>query len=197
MNTHQILLDEIAQLAIITDQRLDWFARRMQDLPEIEGAAQALPFLIRLPEILQLSTPQTHRAVQAICNAAATLCWQQSYTNADGFDDCYLDKYGWFNLVSHEGLFLCDALRVSIGYWGSGLCYTEHWHEPEEFYLVIAGGAEFISQGSPPRQCGPGEVIHHAPNQPHAFKMNNGPMLAVAFWRGQNLLRKPDLKETS
>ena len=162
--------------------------------PDWMSPPHTLPMISLLDAALGLTNLQTRPVVQAICDSAHRLSWQQSYTNADGFDQYYLDNYGWFNLVSPEGIFLNNALRVSIGYWGQGLDYVEHWHAPEEFYLVLAGGAKFHSAGRAPRQCGAGEVVHHSPNQPHSFRMNNGPMIAAAFWRGEGLLNKSDLK---
>jgi mannose-6-phosphate isomerase-like protein (cupin superfamily) len=197
MVVHQTLLDEMSRLMRGIGGDLTWFTDRMWNMPALDTAAQPLSVLAQLPAVLELSGKQTRTVVQAICDAASSLNWQQSYTHSDGFDRAYLDNYGWFNLVSPDGVFLSDTIRVSVGYWGKGLSYVEHWHEPEEFYLVLAGGAEFHSKGRAPRRCGPGDVVHHLPNQPHSIEMNNGPLLAAAFWRGERLLRKPDLAEST
>lgn len=197
MQDHKTLLDELAGLARQTDGQLEWFSDRMQNLSQLDIVPRALPVISLLDAALDSANLQTRPVVQAICDSAPRLNWQQSYTKADGFDQFYLDNYGWFNLVSPEGIFLNNGMRVSIGYWGQGLDYVEHWHEPEEFYLVLAGGAKFLSAGCAPRQCGPGDVVHHNTNQPHSFQMNNGPLIAAAFWRGDGLHNKPDLKATS
>jgi len=197
MHDHEALLDELAGLARQTGGQLGWFADRMQDLDRLDVASHTLPVISLLDATLDLSNHQTRPVVQAICDNAHELNWQQSYTKSDGFNQFYLDNYGWFNLVSPEGIFLNDAMRVSIGYWGKGLDYVEHWHAPEEFYLILAGEAKFLSAGAAPRQCGPGDVVHHSPNQPHSFQMNKGPLIAAAFWRGDGLHDKPDLKAST
>ena len=137
----------------------------------------------------------TQSVVKKIIAAKDVLEWQQSYTEADGFDADYLSRYGWFNLISPEGPYVCDSLRISVGYWGEGLYYTEHWHEPEEYYLVLAGEATFLSEGHPPNKCAPGDIIHHQSNQPHAIDMTPGPLLAMAIWRGGDLVAKSGLPE--
>jgi mannose-6-phosphate isomerase-like protein (cupin superfamily) len=158
-----------------------------------------LPFAplppVRLPAVaLAESMDPDDPLARAVIAAAPDLHWQQSYTAADGFDADYLARYGWFNLVSPDGAFLSDAIRVSVGYWGTGLHYTEHWHAPEEIYLVLAGGARFHSQGRAPVDARPGDMIHHAPNQKHAIDMVPGPLLAKAFWKGAALMAKSGLK---
>ncbi len=84
-------------------------------------------------------------------------------------------------------------MRISIGYWGAGQHYDEHSHAPEETYLILAGRAQFFSEGRAMREAGAGETVHHAPHQKHAICMTPGPLLAAAFWRGEDLLKKSDL----
>ena len=158
-----------------------------------------LPFAppppVRLPAVTLVDALETEDPLaRAVIAAASALRWQQSYTAADGFDADYLARYGWFNLVSPEGVFLSDRIRVSVGYWGTGLHYKEHWHAPEEMYLVLAGGARFHSAGRPPFDAKPGDIVHHAPNQKHAIDMVPGPLLAMAFWKGAALMAKSGLK---
>ena len=78
---------------------------------------------------------------------------------------------------------------MTIAFWGAGLKYPEHTHDPEELYAVIAGDVEFRATGRPPVQVGPGGFVHHAPRQAHATDMIPGPMLAVVGWKGENLMR--------
>ena len=129
--------------------------------------------------------------IRAIYNARLNLKWQQSYTAEDGFDEHYLNHWGWFNLISPDGPLKSEKIRIPFAYWGEGLDYKEHWHEPEETYFVLAGRANFYSEGVPARVCGADDVIHHYSNQHHRIQMQPGPLLAMAIWEGQNLSRKP------
>lgn len=141
------------------------------------------------------ATAATQPVRDAVLAAAPHLHWRQSYTLDDpGFDAHYLANYGWFNLIAPSGPFVCEDLRLSVGYWGQGLHYPRHWHEPEEIYLTLAGSATFISEGRAPVDGGPGTTICHYSNQPHAANIWSSPLLAAAFWRGRGLEAKSGLE---
>lgn len=186
--------DTLKKLASQSGDDLAWFADRMADLPRRTVAPRMLPVVTLLEQVLPCTNSKTLEVTQAICATANLLNWQQSYTRADGFDQEFLDNYGWFNLVSPEGIYLSGEMRISVGHWGAGSHYSEHWHQPEEFYIVLAGCAEFQSQGSAPRQCHAGDVIHHRSNQRHSIVTSDQPLLAAAFWRGEGLVAKSQLK---
>jgi len=160
-----------------------------------EPVPKTLPVVAHLTSVATRPDDVTALLVDAIIAARDVLHWQQSYSQADGFDEDYLARYGWFNLISPDGPFVSEDLRVSVGYWGEGLFYKEHWHEPEEIYLVLSGAATFISEGRAPRACTIGETVFHESNQPHAIDMTPGRLLAMAFWRGNALVVKPGLPE--
>ena len=157
-------------------------------LPYAALKPRTLPVVALLADLAGKCSTDTASLTQAIIDGADDLHWQQSYS-VDQVGDTYLEKYGWFNLISPGGPFVSSELRLSIGMWGQGLYYPEHWHEPEEKYCVLAGGAKFMAKGRPPRVVTSGGVVHHASNQPHAMDMQNTPLLALAIWRGGALTR--------
>lgn len=166
----------------------------MMDHPERPRRAATLPVLDHLSSIAEQTTGATRPLVTAVLEAAPHLCWKQSYTEADpGIDAGFLAQSGWFNLIAPSGPFVSESLRLSVGYWGKGLHYPLHWHEPEEIYLTLAGEARYISEGRADVIGGPGTTICHHSNQPHAATMENAPLLAAAFWRGTALEAKPGL----
>ena len=138
--------------------------------------------------------PMTRPLLEAVLAAVPHLHWKQSYTLDDqGFDQYYLDNYAWFNLIAPSGPFVSNDIRVSCGYWGKGLHYPNHWHSPEEIYLTVAGSARYISEGRADIIGGPGATICHYSNQPHSAEMKDSPLLAMAFWRGDELEAKSGL----
>ncbi len=187
------LLGEM-RLAVAADPALAAFA----------GAALAGPLRRRalvpetLPAAAQIAGQAAHASeataplARAIAEAVPALVWRQSYT-AEEVGAEFLAGYAWANLVSPEGPFLSDEIRLSIGTWAAGLAYPRHWHAPEEMYLVIAGRAVFERDGAADRAVGPGDTAYHAPNEPHAARMQPGPLLAMAIWKGPALTRSPDL----
>ncbi len=188
---HVMLLEAArACLASVFPEAHDFLPAGLPGADAFDDAPpMALPMLAELPEVLALASEATRPLVDCLLRAAPHLAWRQSYTEADGFSRAYLDHYGWINLVSPEGPFLSDSLRLTVGYWGRGLHYPRHAHAPEEIYCILAGEAVFHSDGHPPRRAGPGETILHLPNQPHAIVMEPGPLLALVPWKGEGLMR--------
>lgn len=161
------------------------------DLPEKMLEPRLLGGAKRLRDEPPAAAPATQGLLDRVRAAAPYLHWRQSYTEADPWIDAhYLANYAWFNLVAPSGPFVSDDLRLSVGYWGQGLIYPRHWHEPEEIYLTIAGSTTYLSEGRAPLLGGPGTTVCHYANQPHAARMDKAPLLAAAFWRGDELEAK-------
>ena len=156
-------------------------------LPFQALAPRTLPAVSALKKARLDTAPETAPLTRAILDAADELHWQQSYTKAQ-VGAHHLANYGWFNIVSPKGPFASPDLRISVGYWARGLTYPRHRHLPEEIYCVLAGGARFLTEGRPPVEGRPGTLIHHPPDILHGFELPDAPLLAMAFWRGQDLL---------
>lgn len=155
-----------------------------------DGAPVRMSVVHHLPESRDWTTPEFSELVEAVIAGAEHFHWRTSYgVRDDGIDEDFIARYGYFNLVSPEGPFLCRDYRITIAFWGSGLKYPEHNHDPEELYAVVAGDVEFRAEGRAPVQVGPGGMVHHLPRQLHATDMIPGPMLSVVAWRGENLMR--------
>lgn len=168
------------------------------DLPASAIRAQRGPATALVEGLEAETCVETQPVVTAIKHAAGHVAWRQSYTTKDaGFDAAYLRNYGWFNLIAPSGPFVSDTIRLSVGYWGQGLSYPRHWHVPEEIYLVLAGRAVFMSEDRAAVDGGPGTTIAHQSNQPHATRMPDAPLLAAAFWRGDQLEAKSGLENSS
>lgn len=155
---------------------------------------RSLPAASQLADCAGQTSPETEALTRAILAAAPHAHWQQSYSEAQVGAE-HLARYGWFNLVSPGGPFRSDALRVSVGYWGKGLCYPRHRHVPEEIYCVLAGGARFETDGRDPVEAGPGVLIHHPSNIWHGMAMDRAPLLVMAFWRGSGLVAASQLED--
>jgi len=188
--TRKLLTGSFPTVIDFMDKALD------KDIKLTIPPANQLPVCKLIPDSLDFASPLTSDIVSAIIQTIPFLQWQQSYTIKDGFDAHYLDNYVWFNLVSPDGPFYSEDIRISVGYWGCGLHYKNHWHEPEEIYIPLAGDARFHSEGTVSKIAKPGDLILHRSNQPHSIDMDTKPLLAMAVWRGANLNRKSGLPKT-
>jgi|TARA_R110002072_G_scaffold94336_7_gene208520 mannose-6-phosphate isomerase-like protein (cupin superfamily) len=148
------------------------------------------PLAVRcIPLIEGTSAPAstlTATVVDAVRAAASVAHWQQTYAEAEVGRD-FLNRYGWFELLGPNGHFRSEAIRAFVAFWGEGLHYPMHLHEPEELYHVLAGAAEFHADGLPSILVGPGGSRHHDSNQPHAMDTHAEPVLTLVLWRGSGL----------
>lgn len=167
-----------------------------EDLPFLPPEPRPLAVSKTIPAIAAMSEGWIRPLAMAIADAVPLLRLEQSYLRNEVGSE-YLRHYGWFNLVSPDGPFVSKDTRISVGVWGQGLIYPEHWHEPEEIYAVIAGGAVLRVPGCPPVRLRPGHTAEVASNQPHEIDMTDSPMLAMAFWKGVHLTEKPKLTQSA
>ncbi|MEM6623145.1 MAG: dimethylsulfonioproprionate lyase family protein [Pseudomonadota bacterium] len=158
--------------------------------------AHGLPMLRLLPEMVAQASDNTRDLVKAIADAAPLIAWRQTYSEEDGFDESWLNNYGWFDFVADQGLLHGDGIRVMIGCWGQGLTYPDHAHPPDEHYLVLAGSGWFRLGEEPFLHLGPGEVFHTPPRAVHSAEMRHAPLLALAVWRDEDLSVRIDLSDT-
>ncbi|MEM8761689.1 MAG: dimethylsulfonioproprionate lyase family protein [Pseudomonadota bacterium] len=182
--------------AVIRDTpRLAAFADGALDgaLPFAPPVPRGFPAVARLDAYLGIGNAATRPLTEAIIAAAPHLGWQQTYSAEEVGAD-FLAAYAWSNLVSPEGPFRTPDIRVAFGTWGHGLFYPRHAHAPAEIYYVIAGGALFETDGQPDAWLGPGETRMHKPHVMHAARMTDGPLLALALWRGEALMARSTLE---
>ncbi|MEM9761133.1 MAG: dimethylsulfonioproprionate lyase family protein [Pseudomonadota bacterium] len=163
------------------------------DLPYLPPIPHRFPAVAALDAHLDRCSDETWPLTEAILAAAPHLAWQQTYT-AEEVGAGFLAAYAWFNLVSPEGPFEAPDIRLAIGTWGHGLHYPRHAHAPAEIYSVISGGAVFETDGQPDAWLGPGETRTHEPHVMHAARMSDGPLLALALWRGEALMARSRLE---
>lgn len=164
--------------------------------PVREVPPNMLPVVELVPGIVNDANAETRPLAQAIVDAAPHLNWRQTYSEDDGFDRTYLDRYGWFDLAGPEGPCEADGIRVMMGYWGEGLLYPNHSHPPEEHYLVLAGGAKFRLGDDPYRRLGAGGVFHTPAGAVHSADMRDEPLLAVSIWRAEDLSVRINLTDS-
>ncbi len=191
---HFLLRDALSRLLSRTPD-LSWVADRLPTLDYVPETAVDLPITRQLSDLDTFASDETREAIAAIQNAAPYLRWQRSYSVEQVGRDHY-NRYGWFNLISPEGLFLAADMRLSIGVWREGLVYPRHWHRPEETYLILAGEAELTTDGHPPRWVRPGDRVHHPPNTPHGMVTDLAPLVAAAVWTGEGLLARSTMPES-
>ncbi len=130
----------------------------------------------------------------ALCRAAPSLTWRQTYT-IDDLGAEFLRNYAYTEVVG-PGAALLASEQLACGFLllGSGTFYPRHRHEAEEIYIPLSGTAQWQQGDAFWRERRPGTIIHHASEEPHAMRTHERPLLALYLWRSANLNQKARLE---
>jgi hypothetical protein len=151
-----------------------------------------LPVLRWLPDIAGDTAAFGIDLVAALCHAAPSLAWRQTYTAKD-LDAVFLDNYGWSEILGANGPLASERIACGFLILGPSTHYPRHRHEAEEMYLPLSGTAAWQQGDAVWRERPPGTPIHHAGNEPHAMRTGASPLLALYLWRSANLAQKARL----
>jgi quercetin dioxygenase-like cupin family protein len=155
-------------------------------------APAALPVLRWLPEIGRDPLAFGADLVAAVCRAAPSMSWRQTYSTKD-IDAVFLDNYGWSEILGASGPLGSERIACGLLILGPSTHYPRHRHEAEEIYLPLSGTAAWQQGDAPWRDRAPGSAIHHGRNEPHAMRTGPEPLLALYLWRSTDLRQKARL----
>lgn len=124
---------------------------------------------------------------RALAPLAGQLRWHQTY-RADPPSPRFLDEYGYSDIVglgtAVPTLLRSEELALGLLMLGPEIVYPPHVHPAEELYLPL-GPAEWWRDGGDWEPRSAGEVVHHAPNVPHATRTGAEPLAALYLWIGE------------
>lgn len=145
------------------------------------------PFLIQ-PAELMANDPTVrgsafHTVCEALMNVKDHALWRETYRGTNIGED-FLGRFGCYELFGLEGHFDCQTTRGFLVYSDGDLYYPWHHHPAEEMYCILAGEAEFATEGNAPKMLKPGDTVFHAENQPHNMQTREKGVLAWVQWRG-------------
>ena len=153
-----------------------------QDLDPMPVARHPVPPADLLAAETGLHSPDYGPLRDAFCAAGPHAHWRETYKDTAIGQD-FMDRFGCFALIGPEGGFASAVIRAWVVYMPAHLYYPWHHHPAEEIYLVLAGSARFMRQGSADRILGAGATSFHAGNQPHAMETTDHPVMALVLWR--------------
>ena len=157
------------------------------------SVAGSLPVLRWLARIDANRAGFADALVAAVCRAAPSLAWRQTYAVGELGRD-FLDNYGWSEIIGATGPVASECLACGFLMLGPATHYPRHRHAAEEMYLPLRGTAHWQQGHAPWRELSPGTLIHHAGDEPHAMRTGADPLLALYLWRGSNLAEKARLE---
>ena len=147
--------------------------------PEHVASACPLPDLERARE---LAAPTTRPSIAALLAVASELPWRTP--------DPTVVPPGWAHRAATAELVGPDGAihpatneRFGIFLLDTECNYPNHWHNAEEFYLVLAGSGEWTID-STNRTLGAGEYGRTPSRSHHAIVTRDEPVFTVYGWSG-------------
>ncbi|HEX4151419.1 MAG TPA: dimethylsulfonioproprionate lyase family protein [Steroidobacteraceae bacterium] len=154
--------------------------------------AVTLPALQWLPLIQAQAPPAAARVTQALVSGAPSLHWRQSYP-AERVGRLFLENYAWTELLGSSGEVPSSRLAGGFLVLGPHTSYPGHAHQAEEIYVPLSGTAHWWKASAGWQAVAPVTVVHHAPNEAHAMRTADQPLLALYLWHGPGLEGKAHL----
>ena len=98
-------------------------------------------------------------------------------------EGCWWD-HAYVELVGPHGHIDAGDFRLGLYLQAPNAIYAAHAHRAEEFYMVLAGTADWLRDGKMCRDVPPGAIRHHPPDVSHATTTHAEPLLALWGWSG-------------
>lgn len=166
-----------------------WFGRFDWNLPQRALEPQTVPAVAELPELMNYCGPDETELTKTFIGASNRLHWIRSYT-ADDFGQYMVDHYGFVELIGTRGHFVSDEIAAGLVFFGRGIDYPNHWHGSHALYYPMTGTGFWSQNNGAYELKKAGEIVVHEPNEHHALRVPDDPLLAVWAWRGGDLAQK-------
>jgi hypothetical protein len=121
------------------------------------------------------------------------LTWSQNESySASKLGQHFMDNYVTGQLTGPGAPIAQEAPPSGFILLGENTLYRAHFHLPDEVYLVLTPDIEWCLDNKAWFPVSPGDVIYHAPNQSHAIRTGDTPMIAFAAWLQKGLRKAID-----
>jgi len=191
-------------------QQLVWHQHRASSIGEeiaealalwpVRGASGSPPTPRRLPAADHLETAldlarneQTAAVAAAIRAVSPFLKWHYGYPPHPRYPDLGA-RVAFAQIAGPEDLRGSERLLIGLTLVAPWTLYPVHFHPAVELYLPVGGVGLWLQGDEPFSSRGPGAIILHPENVPHATEAKAEPVLAVYTWRG-DLQSKPVYSE--
>jgi Dimethlysulfonioproprionate lyase len=188
--THRLL--ESFAAPVLKEFLADWPASAGSYRTAPQGAA-LLPALRWLPHIAADAASFGAALVNALCRAAPSLAWRQTYS-AEEVGTRFLDNYAWTELLGPRAGETRAQIACGVLLLGPNTLYPPHRHEAEEIYVPLSGTAGWQQRDAIWRLHAPGTLIHHRSEESHAMRTDAEPLLALYLWHSADLSQRARLQ---
>ena len=187
----EIYLREIADTLAEPDQRdfAGGFAKdfRVEALrPPVlsQNRSQSVRGLRDAPLLFDDSSERCSELFDAALGALPYAVWSEFYRETP-WSQSFISRFATGECIGPAGRLRSDDVILGLFVLGPDTYYPPHAHAAEEFYIVIAGAAEFQTGATSDFKAKrEGDLILHGSNVSHAIRTSSRPMFAVYGWRG-------------
>ncbi|MBC8509232.1 MAG: AraC family ligand binding domain-containing protein [Chloroflexi bacterium] len=139
-----------------------------------------------LPEVFSLAKNTNMAPIaSAFEKIEPYLKWVQNPNYSDDrLGPGYMENYAYCDFIGPRGLAGGNEIAAGFLLLGPNRLYPDHCHTASEIYCVIAGTADWRTDGGNWRAEPPGKIIFHSPWTVHATRSRQQPLLALYFWLG-------------
>ena len=158
------------------------FAALERPVPATGQAPKRLPVCAHLANVAapeNFTDPTLRRLVAAFASIECRLTWRRRDVSHPSASANCLDGHANAMVVGPGGLEQREDVWVGVSLLAPHVRYPDHWHLPEETYLVMSDG-EFSQGGGSWFRPGVGGSFYNKPNIVHAMRSLKVPLFA--FW---------------
>ena len=187
------LLDTFRDYLSLREEEItrEWFDGFNWNLSERNLVPQSVPAVNELSQVTEYCGKEEQRLVKLFVEMRNQLLWLQSYT-ADDFGQYMIDHYGFVELIGTRGHYASNEIAAGFVFFGQGVEYPNHWHGSEAIYYSLTGTGLWSQDDCDYEPKKAGELVFHEPNEHHALKVPDAPLLALWVWRNGDLAQKSD-----
>jgi Dimethlysulfonioproprionate lyase len=122
----------------------------------------------------------------ALAALAEELHWTQSPAYSDAvLGEGFIDNYGWCHIIGPQGFFKGDDFLLGFLMLGPSRHYRDHYHPAPELYWPLTSRSQWKRGQGHFVEKRAGGVIWHEPNEIHATRTVDRPLLALWAWTSE------------
>lgn len=150
------------------------------------AAPTTLPVLGHLRSLASGAVSASATLVDDFGRLAPLMRWRQTYGTGEA-DAGFLRGYGWAELAGAGGLVRAPGISAGVLLLGPDCHYPAHSHPAHEFYVPLAGTADWFDEEGGWREVPPLRAIVHRSRITHAMQTGAEPLLAYFHWSGEGV----------
>lgn len=177
-------LAEPSQRDLVVDFAEDFHAEAIRPALLSHSRSQSVRGLRYAPVLFDENIVRCPELFDAALGAFPYAWWSEFYEEAH-WSKSFVSRFATGECIGPTGRFRSDSIILGLFILGPDTHYPAHAHAAEEFYIVVAGEAEFQTGATSDfiAKC-QGDIVLHGSNVSHAIRTSSRPMFAIYGWRG-------------